>query len=566
MDSLARHLAQAYPATNKNIGVHVIGDAAYRLRQWKRPSILLGAIVVVVLLIACANVAALLMARGESRRTEVAIRQALGAGRLRLLRQWITESMLLALMGGMVSFFLSSWLIDLLPTLFPPQLGSVTWGVDFRLDTRVLIFILFMCVITVLLFGLAPALRAYKAELVPSLKGDPSLGNIPRRFSAHDVLVVGQVALSTAVLLVAGLLFRSFVNTLRVDPGFDKENRLLVFLAPHQAMSLYRSLSERFHGQPWVRNFSFASRVPLWPTAGGLRVMVYIPGIQLPSGEDAPKIKYTSIGPNYFRAMGTRILEGRDFTDLDHVATARAVLVNETMARRFWPNENPIGKVFRTGTTNSVAHEIVGVVQDGKYSSVRENPEPYIFFPFAVKPLGEVELIVETNMDPRGAIDLFKQELRRVDKNIPIMSVTTLKELLRSLLYEDELGAELVGILAAVGLILTGVGVYGVVAFAVSRRTREIGIRKALGAQQSDILRHVLTRGLWLAFVGCSLGMVISLGVSRLLSRLLFGVSATDPANFVGVVVLLFSVVFLASYFPARRASQVDPMMALRYE
>ena len=566
MESLARHLAQAYPATNKDIGVNAIGDAAYRMRQWKRPSFLLGAIVAVVLLIACANVAALLMARGESRCTEVAIRRALGAGRPRLLRQWLTESMLLALIAGAASLFLSSWLIDLLPTLFPPQMGSLTWGVDFRLDTRVLLFIVFMCVITALLFGLAPALRAHRAELVPCLKGDSSLGNIPRRFSAHDVLVVGQVALSTAVLLVAGLLFRSFVNTLRVDPGFDKENRLLVFLAPDRALPLYQSLSEQLHGQPWVRDFSFASRVPLWPTAGGREVKVSIPGFHLPSGEDVLKIKYTSIGPNYFRAMGTRILEGRDFTDLDHVATSRAVLVNETMARRFWPNENPIGKVFRTGTTDSVAHEIVGVVQDGKYLSVRENPKPYIFFPFAVMPLGEVELIVETTGDPRRSTDLFKQELRRVDKNIPIMSVTTLKELLRSILYEDELAAELVGILAALGLILTGVGVYGVVAFAVSRRTREIGIRMALGAQQSDILGQVLRRSLWLAFAGCGVGTAISLGVSRLLSRLLFGVSATDPTNFVGVVVLLFSVVFLASYFPARRASQVDPMMALRYE
>ncbi len=566
MEALSGRLAQAYPDTNKNIGVNVIGDASYRMRQWVRPSLLLGAIVAVVLLIACANVAALLMARGESRRVEVAIRQALGAGRIRLFRQWLTESLLLALLAGAASLFLSSWLIDLLPTLFPPQLGSLTWGIDFRLDMRVLLFILFMCVMTALLFGLAPALRAYKAELVPSLKGDPSLGNVPRRFSAHDVLVVGQVALSMAVLIVAGLLFRSFMNTLRVDPGFEKENRLLVFLAPDQAMQLYHRLSERLHGQPWMRDFSFASRVPLWPTAGGRQVNVSIPSFHLPSGKDMQKIKYTSIGPNYFRAMGTRILKGRDFTDLDHVGTARAVLVNETMARRYWPNENPIGKVFQTGTTVTVAHEIIGVVQDGKYLSVHEDPEPYIFFPFAVMPMGEVELIVETIGDPRGAADLFKQELRRVDKTIPIMSMTTLRELLRSLLYEDELAAKLVGILAALGLILTGVGVYGVVAFAVSRRTREIGIRKALGAQSFAIMKHVLRRGLWLALLGCGLGLVISVGFVRLLSKLLFEISPTDPATFVEVLVLLFSVVILASYLPARRASKVDPIVALRYE
>lgn len=570
METLSRQLAQAYPETNKDLRSVVIPESKYRTRAIPIAAILMS-IAGCVLLLSCANVANLLMARAESRRIEIAVREALGASRTRLVQQLLTESLLLSFLGTAIALLLAYWLIDLLPSLLPPN--PIPLSFDLRVDGRVLAFTLVLTLLTGLIFGLVPAIRAYKTDLVSVIKGQaPRVWR--QRFSVRSLLVVGQVAVSLVLLIGAGLLVRTLLKIQQIDTGFEKKNMLLVALCPglrgynnSQALVLYQTLTERLQVIPEVKHASMAKRVPLSDAGAGMALDIGIPGYELPADQQGLHIKFNAVGLRFFETMGTRILRGRGFDEHDTKLSRKIALINETMARRYWANENPVGRLFRTRGPRGDEYEIIGVVQDGKYNKFKESPEPYIYLSFAQNPsAGDATVIVETASDPRRLVGAVRRELQALDKTLPTLSVMTLKDMLQFSLYQERVSAQLVAILGLIGLILAAVGLYGVVSYTVNQQTHEIGIRMALGAQQTDVLKEVLRQGLFLALVGITIGLAGASAVMQVLSSVLYGVSATDPATFASVVLLIITVALAASYLPARRATKVDPMVALRYE
>ncbi len=565
LDTIARRLEQSYPATNKGRRLSAVPEArlaADRLRA----SLLLMSIVSLVLLIACANVATLLLAQGESRRREIGVRLALGAGRRRLLRQLLTESLLLSLVGAALGLLLASWLMDLAPALTPP--GPL--HIDVRLDRRVGTFTLIASLATALLFGLAPALRASKADVAPVLKGeDASIGR-RSRFSLWNVLAVGQIALSIVLLSASGLLLRSFLYTQQIDPGFDTKKNLLVIMmasrsprGPEQAVALFQSLAERLGSLPGVARATYARRLLLAGSGGGATKKVSSPGVELPPGRDTVEIKYNQVADNYFAAMGTRLVRGRGIERRDGPDSLKVVVINETMARQFWPNQDPIGRWLRIGRFE---HQIVGIVEDGKINQIHEAPEPFLYFAFAQMIPGEATLLVETAGDPALLADAVKREMRSVDPQIVIFSLMTMKQHMANALYMDRIPAVVSSGLAALGMLLGAIGLYGVMSYAVNRRTHEFGIRLAMGAQKRDVLGLVMRQGLKLALVGVPIGLTAALAATRVMSSFVYGVSPGDPLTFVASAALVVAVALLATQGPARRATKVDPLVALRHE
>jgi putative ABC transport system permease protein len=571
LQTLANRLAQAYPATNKGNSFSVI-SAAEEARQGLKSGLFLMAMVSLVLLISCANVANLLIAQTERRQREIAMRLALGAGRRRLVAQLLTEGLLLALAGGVLGLVLARWLINFLPAL--PPLSTVLLGTDVRLDFRVLLFTAALSLLTPLVFGLAPALQSSRFGLVPVLKGeDPRLG---RSLSGHlplrSALVAGETALCLVLLVGSGLLLRSLLFSLRINPGFDtKKNVLMLTMAPPtlygynetQAAALYQSLVARLESVPGVLRASYARRPPLTAEERGETQDVIIPGMELSPGKAHLNIRYNIVSPNFFRTVGTRILRGRDFSQLDTPAAPKVVIINETMARQFWPNQEALGRFLRIEGKD---HQIVGVVESGKYVYLHDAPEPYMFFPFSQMFSVEAILFVEMGGDSQALAQTILREAQSVDKNLPVVDATTLQEYMRSTLGEERASVSLLTGLSVLGIFLAAVGLYGVVAYLVSRRTHEFGIRMALGARQGDVLRMVLGRGIGLAALGAGVGLVAAFGVAQLMSSRLYGVTPLDALTYAASTVVVIAVALLASYLPARRATKVDPMAALRYE
>jgi predicted permease len=565
--TIARRLSASFPATDKGMGFELTSEAE-RFRGALKLSAMLMAAVGLVLVICCANVAGMALARGEARQSELAVRKALGASRGMLLRQLLTESLLLAVLGGGLGLILTRWLISLQPALMPPMLFSMRF--DIRVDSRVFAFTIFACLIAAVISGLFPAWHASKADLVSTLKGgeeSPSrqrLGLIGR-----NLLVVGQVALSVALLVGAGLLIKSLMFTAKINPGFDtRKNLLTVFLAPSSGgeqgvMRFYAPVVERIKALPGVKQASYAMRIPLSGSGGGVEAKVTIPGVELPPGQDSLRLHYNSVGLNYFRTVGARILRGRDFTKEDEASHHYVILINETMARRFWPSKDPIGR-FVKGERGD--YEIIGVVEDGRNESLHEAAEPYAYVLYAQVPTGEGTILVETTGDPRAMVDPVKREIRAVDKDVLIILVMTLKQLMQFALWADKMPALLIAILALLGMFLASVGLFGVTAFMVNRRTREIGIRMALGAQRNKVLGLVLASSAKLTGAGILIGLAAALATTRLMSSYLYGVRPRDPAVFTLCCLATLIVALLAAYIPARWATKVDPIVALRYE
>jgi len=524
-----------------------------------------------VLLIACANVAGLLLAQNERRRREIAMRLALGAGRGRLIRQLLAESALLAPVGGLLGLGLAWWLIDLVPALMPPSPESL--GPDVRLDGRVLAFTIVATLVTSLIFGLVPAFHASKGDLVPVLKGEASdVGKGMGSLTLRKLLVVGEVALSVTLLAGAALLLRSLVRTLAINPGFDSnKNVVMLNMAPpflygyddNQATALYESLMERLRALPGVRHASYARRPLLIDDEGGETQEVTVPGSPFRANEPGVRIRYNIVSPDYLPTMGTHLVRGRGFELQDGPASPKVVLINQTMARRFWPQGDPVGQWLRIGKGQ---FQVVGVVEDGKYLSIHEPSQPYLFFPFAQMFSGEASLFVETESDSRGVVDAIMREAHSVNEKVPIVGAMTLKQHMQYALYEDRMAAGLVGSLALLGIFLAAVGLYGVISYAVSRRVHEIGIRMALGARGTDVAKLVLRQSLGLVLGGVLVGLGMAMAVTRLMSSILWGVKPTDPIALAGGVVFAVVVSLVASYIPARRATKLDPMAALRYE
>jgi putative ABC transport system permease protein len=569
METIGHQLAVAYPETNRNTTMTVILESKTRSHWAKVMGTILLAVAGVVLLVACVNISNLLLARAEGRQREIAVRLALGASPFKIVQQLLTESLLLAVIGGGMALLLAAWIIHLLPklqtsTLFAPDL-------DIRLDARVIGFTLVISLLSILGFALVPALRTARMDLNATFK-QYSL-SATRRFrgwTLGNLLVVSQLALSLMLLVGAGLLARTFWNVRQIRPGFQSENRLLLWMIPailgyneDQILSFYRSLLARVQEVPGVRQVSLVQRPPLYPTEGGQSFAVKIPGYEMPPGAEPLQIQYTIVWPNYFETMGTPILRGRTFSGLETRNGQGSILINETMARRFWPNQDPVGKHIQVLNKDC---EILGVAQDGKYVTLREEPTPYMFLSIPQFLSGDMTLLVRTAVDPHNLVHPIEQELQSLARDLPAPEVSTLEEEWQRALRDEGLAAILVGCLSALTIFLATVGLYGLMSFSVKRRTQEIGIRMALGALPGQVLQMVLRQGLILIVIGIGLGLAGALSLTRFLSSQLFGIAPTDPLTFAGVSLLLAGIALLECYVPARRATKVDPIVALRCE
>ena len=574
VSTIASQLEQAYQGTNREVGATLYpvskGDPGLRSQKVSIAVLLMG-VVGLVLLIACFNVANLLLSRASSRRKEISIRLALGASRSRLVRQLLTESLLLSVVGGAVGLLLALWITDVLKAM-TPLVRIIPLNLDLSLDSRVLGFSLLLSLATGLIFGLAPALQASKPDLVPALKDEAAVGGSrSRRLNLRNLLVVAQVAMSLVLLICAGLFLRSLRNAEAIDPGFDPDNVLNVPLninllkyTKAQGRDFYQQVTEKVESLPGVKSATLA-RIP--PLSGGRReTSIYIEG-QEPPPQDRPNLVNANVvGLKYLETMGIPLLRGRDFTAQDREGAPGVVVVTETFARRFWPGEDPLGQRISFRAQSGPFIEVVGVAKDGSYVTLGEEPRSMMYLPLLQNHETGMTMHVRTAGDPMGIAAGVRSVIASLEKNLPTYDLTTMNEQLGSSLFLARLGATFLAVLGLLALLLAAVGIYGVMGYSVTRRTREIGIRMALGAQRDDVLKMVLKEGMAMVGIGVAIGLLGAFFVTRLLVSFLYGVSVTDPITFVAISLLLSGVALVASFIPARRATKVDPLVALRYE
>ncbi|HZF38110.1 MAG TPA: ABC transporter permease, partial [Blastocatellia bacterium] len=572
--TIARRLEQQYPDTNSGVGAHVV-PLHQQVTGSVRPALLLlSGAVGLMLLIVCVSVANLLLARSASRRKEMAIRAALGAGRGRLVRQLLVESVTLALPGGMAGLLVAIWGVDLLLSLSPPQIPRYN---KIGVDLTVLCFTLAVSLGAGLLFGLAPALQMARVHLNESLKdGARGTGFSHRR--GGNLLVVTQIAMTLVLLVGAGLLVRSFVRLLDVNPGFVTENVLTAqvmlpaakYAQPQQRAEFYRQFEARLKALPEVASVGAVTRLPLG-ALNNVTSFVQIEGQPVQPGH-WPEIDFRRATTGYFQALGIPLRTGRFVTEQDVTSGANLIVINEAMARRFWPNEDPIGKRLRTGVNPEQANwqTIAGVVGNVRHLGLDIEPRPEIYFHTLTSPPSSPVVAIRAKSDPRSLVAAVRNVARSIDGDVAIANINTMEKLVAESVAHRRFSMLLLGIFAAIALTLSAVGVYGVISYSVAQRTNEIGVRMALGARSRDLIGMVLKEGMLLALIGAGAGAVAAILLTRLmtgmLSSLLFSVSATDPVTFAGVAVLLGVVSLIACYIPARRAAKVDPMIALRCE
>ena len=591
MDALARGMEAQYGDVLRGIGVKVVPLQRQAAGDLKAALLVLLGAVGCVLLIACANVANLLLARGVGRRREIAIRAALGADSLRIVRLLLSESLILALLGGALGLLLALWGTDLL-ALLPYNAPSFTRPYQVSpdqigLDTRVLGFTLLLSLFTGVLFGLVPALQAARADLNEALRSSDAHATADfRRHPLRSVLVVAEIALACVLLIGAGLMVQSFRKLAEVPPGFATENLLTFevglprarYSTPEQVGAFCDQLTARLASLPGVRAAAAVEYLPL----GGADedTGFYVEGRPALSPAEMPHAHPRSVSPEYFRAMGFRLLEGRAFTAGDHTAGRKVAVINQTMARRFWPGEDPVGRRVALDfeavkffpdkppilDLESGMREIVGVVADVRHAGLATEPVPEIYTPFAQRPAREMSFVVRGAGDPARWAARFGHEVRSVDPNQAISNLKTMDEVVAGSVARPRFNALLLGLFAALALILAMVGVYGVMSHSVGQRVREIGIRMTLGARRGELVGMVIKEALGYTAAGLALGAAGAAALSRVLSGLLFGISPTDPWTYAGVSVLLGAAALLASYLPARRATRVDPMSVLRCE
>jgi len=568
--AIAGHLEREYPQTNEQLGVAVYSvlQSPFSLKQNMRPALaILMATVAVVLLIACANVANLLLSRAASRRKEIAVRVALGGSRGRLVRQMLTESFVLASLGAALGLAIAFWTARSLAAFLSPYANRAS--LDTRPDAVVFAFTLGLTVITTILFGLAPTLHASKQDLVTTLKENTAtVGRGPRKISLRHALVITQMALSMVALISAGLFVRSLREAYKADPGFDPHGVLLASFDPFlsgyddtRGREFYRRLVERVSAIPGVQSATLARRLPL--TVGGIAFAnVMIDGYAAAKDEDM-RFNYETVGPQYFQTMRTPLVHGRDFDERDQEGAPGVVIINETMARRYWPGGDALGRRLKLAKDWL---EIVGIAKDVKNRSLSEVPQPFFYLPLLQDYRSNMILVARTAIDPEKMFQSVRAEVAALDPDIPLFDAKTLEDHVGISLFLQRMAATLLSIFGLLALSLTAIGLYGVMAYSVSQRTRELGVRISVGAKRGDILKLILGQGLMLTAIGMIGGLVTALAVTRLSARLLYGVSAADPVTLTVVAVILLGVALVAGYFPARRATKVDPMVALRME
>ena len=571
---LGHQLARDFPETNKNLMPDVVPvelvPSPFRGVAGGISAVLM-AIVGLVLLIACANVANLLLAKASSRRREVAVRMALGANRRRLVQQLLTESVLIAAISGVIGLLLSLWVAPLLLSLRPASLAFV---VNVSPDIRVLAFTLLASIATGIVFGLAPALQQSKSNQVENLKDGSAHGGSSRS-RLRNALVVAQVTACVVLLVGASLCLRSLLNARSIDPGFDIRNTVAGGLNVQtfgydqsRGRAFYARLLERVRAIPGVRSASLADHLPLGQIMRmqGVEIDGY-EGSRAPSGMRGLPLDMALVGPDYFDAMGISVLSGRSFQNTDDEKAPPVVMINQQMSERFWPHQNPVGQfVTLMGSEGSRTRaEIVGVVKTGKYASLGEDPKSFFYRPLLQEYEPGAQLIVRTAADT-PIIDALRHEVRALDPRMALVGVETLEQHMQLPLFPARAAGLLLGLFGLLALTLAIVGLYGVMSYSVSQRTREIGVRMALGARRIDVVRLILGQGLRLTLTGMAIGVLCSVALTWVLRSVLYGISATDPVSFLAVAIVLTMVAAIASYVPARWATRVDPIRALRTE
>ena len=570
--TLDAQLAQAYPKTNADTRHRVVplSECPWGAQTVMGPALrLLVAVSLGVLLIVAANVANLLLARAATRQKEIAIRLAAGASRARLIQQLLTESLLLALLGGGFGVLMASWAVDSLPLFLP---AGVAGGaqLDFPMEGAALGFTLLLTVATGVAFGLLPALQVSQPNLYAALKegGRSSQGSASHN-RLRNSLVVAEIAIAVVLLIGAGLCIKGLQQARRIDPGFNPDRVLIAGLQigmngydKETGKGFYRQARQRLAALPGVEEAALASWFPLG-LAGCKGSNVAVDGYVRPAGEDTT-YEFAIISPRYFAALQIPLLAGRDFSDQDDASAPNVAIVNEAFARKFWPGQDPVGRQFKCG---GLSRTIVGLAKAGKYNRLNEGSWCFFYLPYqqGVSDL-DLSLCVRTRGDPAAFANTLRVALRDLDPGVEVLQTLPLAEYSGMVLFPQRMASGVLVLLGLVALVLAAMGVYAVMAYAVSRRTQEFGLRFALGATPRDVLRLVLGKGLLLAAAGLAVGLLAAMGVTRLIAGFLYGVSSFDPFAFLGVPLLLLLIALLACYLPARRATKVDPVVTLRAE
>jgi len=579
MNAIAQRLNQSY-SNERATGTQakVLSELEGR---WSEANLVIktaGAIAMaiagLILLIACANVANLLLARGAARRKEIGIRLALGASRPRLVRQLLTESLVLSLLGGGLGLLIAYWATQLMQGMIPVLDYNVI-NDFFSLDSRALLFTIAASVATGILFGLAPALHSSNPQLVPVLKGtsESEQRGKTRRLTLRNSLVVAQIALSLMVLVCGGLFIKSFRKAQSIDPGFNTtRNALLISMNPllvgyedEKARNFYHRVIEQAKALPGVEAAGLTRLVPLGDSSNSTGPVLR-EGETLARGSAGRDVMTTVVSPGYFDAMQIPFIEGRNFDDRDQQKTQKVIVINQKLAQILWPGESAVGRRILIGADSKDRLEVVGVVKTGKYRSLAEDPKPYFYSALSQRRPAAMTLVLRTNGDPLAVVGSVRTALKAIDQQVPMFAVKTMPVHLSWALWGPNLAATFSLAFGVLALMLSAVGLYSVMAYVVSQRTREVGIRMALGANRRDVLRMVTGQGMKLAVFGVLLGLVMAIALSKVISSLLIGVSSYDVATFAVVSGLLTFVALIACYLPARRATKVDPLVALRYE
>jgi macrolide transport system ATP-binding/permease protein len=578
MKTIARQLEQAYPDVNKERSIKLMSVEAAKAQGLGGPgneniaqnvSLLLLVAAGSILLIACANVANLLLARATTRQREMAVRLALGAGRGRIVRQLLTESVLLAVLGAIGGIVLAYWLGDVLISLLPPT--PVPIALNPQPDWRVLIFAFVVAIVSGVIFGLAPALQTGRWDLTQGLRerASSSSGAVGR-WNLRNLLVIGQIAVSLLLLIGSGLFLKAFYKAQAIDPGFRTDNLALLTIDPTLAgydrtrgAQVVRTIIEQVRRDPRAISADLNQFIPLF---GGQGRSIIVDGRSDNDEHNRKVANLSPITPGYFETMGIPLLRGRKLTEHDcETNAARVAVIDETMARDFWPGEDPIGHSFRFLVDNQ-SFEVVGIARNSKAVTLGETPTPMLYIPFVELPDGGITLFVRTTAAPGVMLNETHRIIRNVDVHIPITYEKTIRDHMAFALWPSWMGAILLGSLGLLALVLASMGVYGVMAYSVSQRTRELGIRMALGAQSNQVLGLILQQGMLLAAIGLVLGLFAAFGSTRLAGTFLYGVNPSDPVIFLGVTFLLAIAALAACYFPARRALKINPVVALRFE
>jgi putative ABC transport system permease protein len=565
-DVIAAHLAEQFPDSNNGWNLRLVSlreqlVGGSRTAVW----ILFGA-VGLVLLIACANVANLLMVRAAARQKEIALRTALGASRMRIVRQMLTESLLLSILGGALGALLSVWGVQLLVSLSD---NSLPRTVNVKIDATVLAFTLLISLATGILFGLAPAFRTIQLNLIDSLKDGARGAEGTLRNRTRSVLVIFESAVAVILLIGAGLLVRSLIALQKVDPGFDTNNVLTLRLDLPQkkyddeakTAGFFEQLETRVAGLPGVQSVGLITELPLSGQQNDIPFNVEgRPPVTIDQSFDAD---FRSINQNYFSTLHIPLLRGRNFTEQEVRQSAKVTIVSQQLVNTVFPNEEALGKRIVTVMGNQ-PFEIIGVVGDIRHQSLGSQPFPAMYFPN--RSSGRMNFVIRTSSDPMSIVGAVRKEVQALDPDQPMASVRKMSDWVDSSVAGSRYSATLLGMFAALAMILAATGIYGVMSYSVAQRTHEIGVRMALGARQFDVLKLVVRQGMLLTLVGVILGLLGALGLTRVMASLLFGVTARDPFTFAVVAALLIAVAFVACFIPARRATKVDPLVALRYE